>query len=479
MAKDGGGRLYTEAEVDQLRRRAVEQAVTPLLERIAGLEAKVARLTRDSRTSSKPPSSDVIKPSPAPGRGKGKKNRKPGAQEGHPKHERELLPPEQVDEAYAYELPDPTGLVPLTGDDGWRIVQRIEWVDKPYRVVEHRARRYVKVSTGRVVTAPLPEDVRRGGLPGPRLTAQVAYLKGPCHLSYRSIERFFDEVMGLKLSVGVLAKAVAKTTEALAEPYEELLAVLPRQPVLGIDETGHRHRGRRCWTWCLHAPGDAAEGGVTCFVIDPSRGSGVVKELIGEDYAGVIVCDYFSAYRKCLADMDNLTVQFCWAHLVRDVKFLAEHPDQVIRRYGLKVLAPVRKRFKLLGRRDTMTAAGYRRALERLRRAVRQAIRHTPDRLECWNLAERFRKHGDAYFTFIDHEAVEPTNNRTEQKIRFVVIDRKVTRGTKGEVGWQWRQRVWSTIATCRQRGMSVYRFLLDAIEARLHNKPTPSLINA
>lgn len=472
MAKDGNERLYTQAEVDRLLKQAIEQAVVPLYDKILELEAKIARLTRDSRTSSKPPSSDVVKPKP---KGRGKK-RKPGGQKGHPKNERDLFPPDQVDEAYEYELSDTTGLRPLTGGDGWRIVQQIELIEKPYRIVEHRARRYVKGSTGRIITATLPDDVRHGGLLGPKLTGLIAYLKGPCHLSYRSIELYFDEVMSLTLSVGVLAKVIAKTTEALAEPYEELLAVLPRQPVLGVDETGHRHCGQRCWTWCLHAPGPR---GVTCFVIDTSRGSNVVKELIGEDYAGVIVCDYFSAYRKCLTDMTGLVVQFCWAHLVRDVKFLAEHPDKVTQRYGLKVLAPVRKLFKLLARRDTMTAAGYRRAVERLRRAVRHAIGHAPDRLDCWNLANRFRKHGDSYFTFIEQEAVDPTNNRTEQKIRFVVIDRKVTQGTKGPIGWQWCQRIWSTIATCRQRGISVYRFLLDAIHARLHNRTAPSLICA
>jgi transposase len=193
-----------------------------------------------------------------------------------------------------YELADTAGLKPLTGNAGWRVVQQIEWVEKPYRIIEHRVRRYVHVATGRMVTASLPDEIRRSGLLGPRMTAWIAYLKGAGHLSYRAIQLLFDEVMGLTLSVGLLAKTIGKVTETLGEPYEQLLAVLPRQPVLGIDETGHRHRGRRCWTWCLHAPG---LDGLTCFVIDVSRGSDVVKQLIGEDYAGVIVCDYFSAYR--------------------------------------------------------------------------------------------------------------------------------------------------------------------------------------
>ena len=90
----------------------------------------------------------------------------------------------------------------------------------------------------------------------------------------------------------------------------------------------------------------------------------------------------------------------------------------------------------------------------------------------------RFAETPDQLAAVVGHEIGHVIAGR-EQKIRFVVIDRKVTQGTKGEVGWQWCQRIWSTIATCRQRGISVYRFLLDAIAAHLHNRTTPSLISA
>ena len=81
-----------------------------------------------------------------------------------------------------------------------------------------------------------------------------------------------------------------------------------------------------------------------------------------------------------------------------------------------------------------------------------KAIHAVLERHEARKIAKRFQKHGKPYFTFMDHKEVDATNNRTEQKIRFVVIDCKITQGTKGEVGWQWCQRIWSTIATCRQR---------------------------
>ena len=82
-----------------------------------------------------------------------------------------------------------------------------------------------------------------------------------------------------------------------------------------MDETGHKERGRNLWTWCFRAPG------YTLFKIDPSRGSKVLVEALGRQFDGVLGCNYFSAYRKCMGEM-SVQVQFCLAHLIRDVKFL-------------------------------------------------------------------------------------------------------------------------------------------------------------
>ena len=74
---------------------------------------------------------------------------------------------------------------------------------------------------------------------------------------------------------------------------------------------------------------------------------------------------------------------------------------------------------------------------------------------------------------------IEPTNNATERQIRFVVLDRKVTQGTKGLTGSLWCERIWSTVATCRQRSKSIFEFLFDTFNAHLQGKLTPSLIYA
>ena len=175
----------------------------------------------------------------------------------------------------------------------------------------------------------------------------------------------------------------------------------------------------------------------------------------------------------------NVTVQFCLAHLIRDVKFLLTLTDKVTRNYGQRLLDALRKLFRVVHRQGEMKPQRFQRALERARRRVLAIGRRAPPRSEARNLAERFRKHGDAYFRFITTPGIEPTNNLAEQAIRFVVIDRRVTQGTRSKTGRQWCERIWTVMATCAQQGRSVLEYIENAIRAYFNGQPTPSLLPA
>jgi len=104
-------------------------------------------------------------------------------------------------------------------------------------------------------------------------------------------------------------------------------------------------------------------------------------------------------------------------------------------------------------------------------------MRRAPRRTEALNLAQRFRNHGAYYFTFLERPGVEPTNNGIERQFRFLIVDRKVTQGTRGEVGRRWCERIWTTLATCAQRARSAFVYLNEAITAYLHGQEGPSLL--
>src|SRR5262249_57537280 len=107
-----------------------------------------------------------------------------------------------------------------------------------------------------------------------------------------TLRQFPRDVIGGRVSRGYLAKGCAKVSDGLEVPYEELLALLPKQPYVNTDETGHTNNGDHFWTWCFRAPL------FTLFRISPSRGSAVLLDVLGKEFEGVLGCDYFSAYRK-------------------------------------------------------------------------------------------------------------------------------------------------------------------------------------
>jgi transposase len=470
MRYEGGmARLFTEDEV----RKLIAEAIAPLQARIAQLEAEIARLNarlkKNSGNSSKPPSSDIVKP-PKPRTAKRRGKRSIGGQPGHAKHERKPFGPEQVDRIVECELPaeETRGLRPLAR---WHVVQQVELVEKPFVITEYRARRYRDPRSGRIVIAPLSAEVRAAGFVGPRLSAAIAFQKAACHMSYTTVRSFWRDLAGLDLSRGQLAKVVQKASAAIRRPYEELCDSLAEQDRLGIDESGHKDAGRRHWTWCFRAPR------FTVFHIDPSRGSEVLRAVLGETFGGVIGCDYFSAYRKYMAD-SGATVQFCMAHLIRDVRFLAEQTNKSVARWGEKLLDWLRKLFHTLHRKDQWTPEMFARRMEAVRRGFLRQMRHPPSWSEAWTLAARFRgREAKHYFTFLTQPGVEPTNNLTEQAIRHVVIDRRVTQGTRGDDGMRWCERAWSVLATCAQQGRRAFQFLHAALLAHFTAQPAPSLL--
>ena len=143
-------------------------------------------------------------------------------------------------------------------------------------------------------------------------------------------------------------------------PYQELLENLPEEPRLNVDETGHKDNGNRMWTWCFRAEL------YTLFKIDPTRSADVLIEVLGKEFDGVLGCDCFSAYRRYMREFD-VTLQFCLAHLIRDVKFLTTLPDARDRAYGQRLREALRQLFAVIHRRERMSAEAFQ-GLEAARR---------------------------------------------------------------------------------------------------------------
>lgn len=472
------------------RQREQEQEMARLREhnaqlqaRVAALEAENARLTaqlaaarKHSGNSSKPPSSDLVKPQGQ--RPKKKSQRRMGGQPGHPRHERPAFAPDQIDQRIAYRLRacpvDPSHRIsPAAGPEHQRTIQQVEVVEKPFKVVEHTAYSVWCHDCGCYHQASLPQAIVRAGLFGPRLTSLAVYLKGRIHASYSGIRDFLQDVVNLKVSRGYVAKLLRKAGQAFGAPYGELIELLPQQTQLNSDETGHKNNGQRYWIWCFRAVS------FVVFKIDPSRGAEVLMRILGEDFKGILGCDYYGAYRK-YARQCSVLVQFCLAHLIRDVKYLCEFPEIQVQRYGQRLLAGLQALFWTLHRKDQLSGRAFEAQLTEAHDQIwKAAIPSSPGPFHrlIGNMAERFYQHGEAYFQFMTTPAIEPTNNVVEQALRFVVIDRQVTQGTRSLRGQQICERLWTVLATCALHRRSPFQWICQAMDAYFKGQPIPSLI--
>ena len=458
----------------QAQLTALQARLDELTATVAQLQAQLASARKDSSTSSKPPSSDIVKP-PKPQPPPGQEKRQAGGQPGHPKHERLAFPPEALTapahDYYPPEVCPDCGLGLRPAGDEARVIQQMDVPVVPILIQEHRSHPGWCPNCRKVHYAALPPEVERAGLVGPRLTTLIAYLKGLCHASYATIRKFLRDVVQVTLSRGQLLKVIGKVSAALEQPYRELLEDLPLQAALNVDETGHRQNGDRMWTWCFRA------SLYTLFKIDPTRSADVLIAVLGEEFKGVLGCDHFSAYRRYLREFGVL-VQFCLAHLIRDVKFLLTLPDQRDQAYGARLRDALRELFGVIHQKEGLSAVAFQARLEGARQAVlRAGTQDVPPTRQGANLAKRFEKYGESYFRFLTMPGVEPTNNLAEQAIRFVVLDRVVTQGTRSAAGDRWCERIWTVIASCAQQGRSVFEYLYAAVQAHFHKQGVPSLL--
>lgn len=445
--------------------------------RIAQLEALVAeqaaliaqlrdQLNRNSRNSSKPPSSDYLRAKPAPRQPKSKRRR--GGQPGHQRATRPLAPPGRVTRVIDHRPPTCGACgTALAGDDASpRRHQVAELPPIEPEIDEHRLHRLCCGRCGRWTRAKLPDGVPRGHF-GPRLTALLGLYSGVYRIGKRPLKQLMADVFGLTLSTGMICKLQRQTAAALEPTVAEMAAFVKTQNV-NIDETGWRENRRRAVLWTAVAPL------VSVFHIAASRAAQVAKQLLGEDFSMTAMCDRYKGY------LWIRNVQLCWAHLRRDFQAMIDRGGAAAP-IGEELLALSTAVFEWWHRVRDGTVT--RRTLQYHLRYLREEIRA---HLElgaacgcaktagvCRNILDREPQ----LWTFARTPGVEPTNNAAERTLRHAVIWRRSCFGTDSAVGSRFVERILSVVATCRQQRKNVLDLLTQAIVAQRNRHAGPSLL--
>ena len=465
--------------------QAVVALVLGLFELIAeltreneALRDKVASLEKDSTNSSKPPSSDGLKKKRGSPK-RGSCGRRPGAQKGHVGKTRAPVPPQQVSRTVPYRPTDCERCRRhFDGTEHREVVERRQtWgMPKIEPVVTEHDFYAVECPCGHRTRLPVPDGLMCGI--DEDLQALIAYLTGEARLSRRTLQKILAEVFGTPISVGALQNRLEDTSDALEPTCRELEDALAREPVINIDETSYPHNTTLAWLWAF-----VAETFVY-FTIAASRGSKVLRAVLGKAFDGIIICDRFSAYVKYHKDRACGLIQFCWAHIIRQAKGLpavcACGSGELFSRLARARIGTVFRLWHAFKRghlsrqqliEKTQAPIGRLRTLleENLHSSSKEVRTFCKGQLGKWN----------SLWTFIYHEGVEPTNNLAERLIRPAVQTRKISYCTRSHNGQLLRARLLTVLETCRMQGRNPLEFLVAAIRAKRQGHRFPSLLPA
>lgn len=452
----------------------LEARVVTLEALVSTLEAEVRtlqeQLRKNSRNSSRPPSSDPPQ-AEHPRRIRGQRRR--GGQPGHPGHTRTLMPEAEVATVVVLKPEQcQTCQGPLAGDDPAPFRHQVMEIPPIQPVVtEYQWHQLRCPACGETTRAPWPTGVPSGTY-GPRVHATVALCTGAYRLSKRATAQVMGDLFGVPMSVGTISQSESATATVLAAPVAEARAYVQEQPVAYLDETRWRQGATRAWLWV------AVTSLVTVFVVRLSRGGQVARELLGPTFSGILVTDRYSAYNWYPVRWRQL----CWAHLLRDFAAIRDRggPSTPL---GEALLTQAHQMFHWWHRvrAGTLQRTTFRSYMTPLRREV---IRLLEAGQRCGvpqtaGTCQALLQQRAALWTFVQVPGVEPTNNAAERAIRPGVLWRKGSFGTQSEAGSGFVASLMTVVATLKQQQRPVLAYLTAAHEAALRGATAPSLLPA
>lgn len=479
MRKD---RKTLEFDLNQIKQLPTEQLVALIVQQqqvIEELQQEVERLKltvqKDSRTSSKPPSTDLLlKPEKPRGDSEKKEasKRKPGGQPGHPGKTRkgfkrvdryELLKPQQCPHCGSVEF-----------DESPVEVQRqqvAQLVARPIEVVEYQRYTCQCTQCGQRHRADWPKGIVPGQDLSVELQSLLVWLGNYGHLSYEKQQELLWELGGIEVGVGTLAATNARMAMAVKGSVDQLREWVKLQPMVHVDESPWPVLGLKEWLWvttgqkfCLFHPGD-------------TRSRAELIAQLGESFDGVISTDDYSVYNG----YSTKAQQKCLAHLRRHFKKVVKLNHGNNPALGQAFLDLIDEAFAQHKQwRETQDHSAYQTWTVGFKLRVTLTLQQWISRAgyEAGKLLRSLRDKQEQWWYFLDHPQVPPDNNLAERSLRLAVTKRKVSGGSRSMKRFAQTADLLSVVQTCRRQGRSVMEFFQSVLMSHEKlGKSKPSLL--
>jgi transposase len=448
-----------------------------LLQLTTEIEKLKVSLNLDSQTSSKPPSTDLLKKSEKlkevnPSEQEKSRKRKPGGQPGHEGKTRQGFG--KVDR---YEVLKPE-TCSHCGSQKWNpqavqidTQQVAQLVARPIEVVEYQRHHCQCAKCGGMEIAQWSSQMIPGQDLGIRLQGLLTWLGNYAHLSYEKQQELLWELGEIEIGTGTLVATNQRVQQGITSNIEELIEWINREhPPVHSDETPWPVKGVKEWLWVL-------AGEEFClFHAGDTRGRQEIETLLGSSYEGILISDDFSAYngypvagqQKCLAHLRR--------HFQRLFKTKGIH-NQEIAEIFLELIDEAFQQHRIW--RQSQNEVDYRNWAEGFQIRVNSALATWLPKAgyDAGKLLHSLREKAHQWWYFLAHPHIPPDNNLAERCLRTAVTKRKICGGSRSLESFRQTANLLSVIQSCRLQGRSAIAFFEQALQSTAGHFPHPSLV--
>ena len=406
-------------------------------------ELEKYRTPKNSSNSSKPPSSDFprIQKTQSLRTASGKK---PG---GQPGHQGTTLKMADAPDTVHKHSPN---YCTCCGEDlsGYAVhfIGRRQVIDIPPikpLVTEHRLFG-VHCQCGHNNRASYPHGVVAPVSYGPGVQSLVSYLSVRQYLPVERMTELLSSLFGLSLSTGGVCYLLEKVKQKATPVYESIRQFVLKGRVVGADETGVNINGKNHWAWTFQ------NQWATYIAINKSRGTKAIDQIMPEGFGkNILVTDCWPSYFK----QNAAGHQLCTAHLLRELKFLAQ-------KYPLNSWAP---RFSKLitdalqmRNEDLLTDQKSKQIIQTFEQLIKEPVNINIKELVSFQ--KRMVKYSHYVFAFLDDHHIPPDNNASERAIRNFKVKLKVSNVFRSSTGADGYAVIRSIIDTAVKNHQNPYQ---------------------
>jgi hypothetical protein len=270
----------------------------------------------------------------------------------------------------------------------------------------------------------------------------------------RKVPALLQLYTGVRLTQSAITQdALRRVSGPVGREYRSLRDRVPTSDVVYTDDTGWRVGGENAQLMIFVT--DTA----TVFQVRPQHRNEEVREVIGDDYAGVLVTDRGKSYDA--KELEAVEQQKCILHALRSINEVLETKQGRARHFGARLKKLLKAGLALWHDYHDQHGrlVGFDVRVRQHRAAVTRHLK--PRRLsdaDNQRLLDQFGGHHARgnLLRFLEDPRVEPTNNRSERGFRFAVIQRKVSQCSKTAGGARAFEAFASVIKSTMRQGKDV-----------------------